>query len=310
MQLADLERPSFGGHETFPFRYTWLKKAYDAVGKDKKVFISDDALVTLGVGKNMVRSMRHWALSCGILAEPADFQKKRSGVLQRGPLGERLFAAEGWDPYLEDPGTLWLLHWQVCSAPDTCSTWWFAFSELGETRFTRQLILDRLMALVRAKHWPKVSEASLKRDVDAFVRSYVSSFGVRTKAVEDYLDCPLVELRLIREGALPGAYEFVRSPHPSLPDEVFAFALAAFIKRRNATATIAAEEIHYAPGSPGRVFLLDDAGLFTRLERMKAITRGAWTFDDTAGVRQLQIHREVADPLELLNTYFASERDS
>ena len=59
----------FSGHETFVLRYGWLKKAYDAVLDDPGIFTRDDAVVTLGVGKNMVRSIRHWALACEVLRE-------------------------------------------------------------------------------------------------------------------------------------------------------------------------------------------------------------------------------------------------
>jgi hypothetical protein len=37
---------SFSGHETFVFRYTWLKKAVDAVRVDPRVFGQDNAIVT------------------------------------------------------------------------------------------------------------------------------------------------------------------------------------------------------------------------------------------------------------------------
>ncbi len=58
---------SFSGHETFPFRYPWLKKGFDAVLVDGNVFLRDNAITTLGVGKNMVRSIRHWCLASGVL---------------------------------------------------------------------------------------------------------------------------------------------------------------------------------------------------------------------------------------------------
>jgi hypothetical protein len=50
---------SFSGHETFPFRYLWLKKGFDAVRDNPGAFTRPDATTTLGVGKNMVRSIRH-----------------------------------------------------------------------------------------------------------------------------------------------------------------------------------------------------------------------------------------------------------
>jgi hypothetical protein len=94
---------SFSGHETFVFRYGWLKKAYDAARENAQVFGDDQAIVTLGVGKNMVRSIRHWALATGVLAEEP---KTRGTHLGATPLADFLFGATGHDPYLEDPNTL------------------------------------------------------------------------------------------------------------------------------------------------------------------------------------------------------------
>jgi hypothetical protein len=61
--------PSFSGHETFPFRYAWLKKGVDAVSQDPLVFSDDRAMIKLGVGKNMVRSIRHWCLAARLIEE-------------------------------------------------------------------------------------------------------------------------------------------------------------------------------------------------------------------------------------------------
>jgi len=42
---------AFSGHETFVFRYAWMKKAVDAAREDGGVFASEQAMVKLGVGK-------------------------------------------------------------------------------------------------------------------------------------------------------------------------------------------------------------------------------------------------------------------
>jgi hypothetical protein len=44
------ERYGFSGHQTFPFRYSWLKKAVDAVHEDPNVFRREDAVVIGLVG--------------------------------------------------------------------------------------------------------------------------------------------------------------------------------------------------------------------------------------------------------------------
>ena len=81
--MSELTNYTFSGHETFPFRYPWLKKGYDAVREDGAVFLRDDAITTLGVGKNMVRSIRHWCLAAGLIEEG---EKRRDGLR---PLGAR-----------------------------------------------------------------------------------------------------------------------------------------------------------------------------------------------------------------------------
>jgi len=74
-------KPQFSGHETFPLRYGWLKKVFDAVffyeqegriADTKNLFLSDDSIARFGVGKNMVSSMRHWANAAGVIEEDAD----------------------------------------------------------------------------------------------------------------------------------------------------------------------------------------------------------------------------------------------
>jgi hypothetical protein len=86
----------FSGHETFPLRYGWLKKAYDAVSDtegdedNKRVFLGDDAIARFGVGKNMVASMRHWATVAGIVEEPQGSQ-----MIRTTELGRKLFGTSG-----------------------------------------------------------------------------------------------------------------------------------------------------------------------------------------------------------------------
>jgi len=116
---------SFSGHETFVLRYGWLKKAYDAVASDPGIFTRDDAVVELGVGKNMVRSIRHWSLACEILREEP---KTRGLRLAPAVFGILLFGDGGRDQYLEDINSLWLIHWHLCTNESRATTWNWAFN--------------------------------------------------------------------------------------------------------------------------------------------------------------------------------------
>ena len=47
------------------------------------------------------------------------------------------------------------------------------------------------------------------------------------------------------------------------------------------------ENATYAPGSPGRVFLLDEEEIVERLERLEQTSAGDVVWSETAGMRQI-----------------------
>ena len=101
----------FSGHETFPCRYAWLPKAFRVLigGNTRALAEEEEAMVALGVGKNMVRALKFWMQVFGI-AEPAP-----DGGYLITDFGRSLLRPRGYDPFLEDRRTLWLLHWMVAS---------------------------------------------------------------------------------------------------------------------------------------------------------------------------------------------------
>ena len=67
------QRYSFSGHESFHCRSLWLKKGYDFLNNGY-AFNSPDAVVHLGVGKNMVAAIRFWMKAFGRLFPTVLFQ--------------------------------------------------------------------------------------------------------------------------------------------------------------------------------------------------------------------------------------------
>lgn len=288
---------SFSGHETFPFRYPWLKKGYDAVRADGNVFQRDDAITTLGVGKNMVRSIRHWCLVAGVLEE----SRTGPAALRPTELGTLVFADDGLDPYLEDPATLWLLHWQIASNRSRATTWFWTFSHFHEPEFTREALASALNKWAQTLGGKPVAASSLKRDVDCFLRCYVASRQGRAALVEDSLDCPLVELGLIVQPSGGSTYQFHRSAQRSLPDGILLYAIARFWNAFAPTAeTLAIQDIARQPASPGRLFKIDESSLAERLETIERQTEGAIAYGETAGLRQLYRRRQL-ETTELLD---------
>ena len=112
---------SFSGHETFPIRYPWPAKAVEATDADPEVFQDDRAIATFGVGRNMVRAIRHWGLAAEVL------EADGRGRVVPTDLGRAVFGLDGADLYCEDPGTAWLLHWLLCRDPARATLWHFVF---------------------------------------------------------------------------------------------------------------------------------------------------------------------------------------
>jgi hypothetical protein len=292
----------FSGHETFPFRYTWLPKGVGKLLEDPELFTQDDDLVTLGVGKNMVRSIRHWCTATGVI-ERGD----RKGSMKVKDLGLSLFADDGWDPFLEDLGTLWLLHWQLVSTASPASTWHLAFTRWNTDRFGRDELVGWLLGFAQRVSGTRPTPTSLRRDVDVFIRTYVPAQAKRERPLEDTFDCPLVELGLLEE-VERGLYRFARGPKPTLPDGIFASALIDYwLLSAPNERTLSFESILHGPGSPGGAFKLSENALAERLERLPEWT--GLTFDDTAGMRNVLRTSAGAefDPLRALARYYGSE---
>ena len=286
----------FSGHETFPFRYTWLKKAVDGVKKDSSVFSEESAIVDLGVGKNMVTSIKHWAFLAGLLH---DTGKK----IEISPLGKNLLDDDGWDPYLEDVGSLWILHWKICTNIKKATTWFFAFNKLTQIEFTKDHLVHEIVSFGEALN-VKASPSIIARDVDCFIRTYVPSRNAKLGLLEDSLDCPLTELSLIQEVGQRGLYVFTRGPKRELPDEIFTYALLEYWNgMEQQTNALPFDEIAYGAGSPGLVFKLDEDSLSYRLDSLEKMTRGVLTYDETSGLRQVYRKKVLASD-EFLRRYF------
>jgi hypothetical protein len=293
---------SFSGHETFVLRYGWLKKAYDAVMGNPSVFLQEDAVVTLGVGKNMVRSIRHWALASDVLREEP---KTRGLRLAPTEFGTFLFGTEGHDPYLEDVNSLWLVHWHICTNESRATTWNWAFNIVRTTEFSTEALLVSIQSEVGRRMLKAPTVNTLKRDVEVFVRTYVPSRLAKKSVLEDSLDCPLGELGLLITED-DDSFSFVRGPHPSLDDSIFAASLVDFWNRQAPRQeSLSFNEIAYAPNSPGCVFKFDEESLVERLERLERVCYGRILFADTAGVKQLYRKAPISS-YELLDHYYAA----
>ncbi len=302
--LADeITKGHFTGHETFPLRYLWLYKAYTEVAdlskknRKKNPFSDSDAIVTFGVGKNMVNSIRHWSLACKII-------EHKDGSFKPTSIGEFLFNSEtGRDPFMEKEATLWLMHCMIAGRWERTSTWYYAFNHFSERKFEREDIVNSIVNLCRARGWKRTSKVTIKRDVDCFLRSYVHQGD--EKFSEDSIESVLSELELIN-AAGSHMYEFNYGPKPNLPEGIFLYLLNEFWNQRMPTRNSASVEIlTYAPGSPGRIFKLDEQSLVERLVRIRENSEGRFQWTDTSGIRNVTRVKETIKRIDLLDLAYS-----
>lgn len=306
-------RPILGGHETFAFRNGWLKKGVDVVFEKGQIFTQDDALITLGVGKNMVRSIRHWCLATRLLEElPSE---GHSYTLAPTWLANKLFIEDKWDPYLEKVGSLWLMHWQIATNKVRSLVWRIVFSDYLETEFTKQSVANYLSRQL-ARYDVKTTNDMILRELDCCFHTYITTkASIRQKnnsnvISEDNLDCPLAELGLIRYIPEYELYHFNIGPKPSLPVEIFGYALLRFISSLSRQhSTIALEECMYKPDSPGQVFKLDENSVVEYIDEIERKFSGKLRLIETAGLSQIYLSEGITSNIEkssrsLLASYY------
>lgn len=302
--MSAAQKFKFSGHQTFAFRHGWLEKGVRGVAEHPDLFFRDDALVILGVGKNMVESIRHWCQVAQLVEPDPDVKKNAARRYRPTQVAKRLLLNGAWDPFLEDDASLWLLHWLIATNPLIGTTWQLLFSRFNRPDFTRREI-SNYMHDFAAKEGLKVGDSVIARDVDCLIRTYVA--GSRSKkqdVAEESFACPLLQLNLIQSSPDGELYRFAIGPKPSLPSAVFAYALNEhFGRRQNRSETVNIQEILYGEASPGQVFKLDENTLVEYVEDLEDSMGGDIILDETAGLKQIY-RRKSFDSLDILEDYY------
>jgi hypothetical protein len=269
----------FSGHESFVIRYGWLPKLHRAVSEAPEVFASDErAILALGLGRNMVKSIRFWGDALGLIR-----QEGRSVVPTE--LAMRLLdPATGRDPYLEDVGSLWRLHWLLVTRA-RLGAWATLFMDVRDAVIPR----ERLVATVAGRAeslGSRITPGTAAAHVDILVRTYHGGRNDGPAIVEDALGCPLQELDLVRQEAVLGTptIRLSRGSKPTLDLPALAFALHDFwTGTAPDSSSIALRSLMLARRSPGLVFALDEASLHERLAALCVAIGSLELRDDGAG---------------------------
>ncbi|GEP44452.1 hypothetical protein BGE01nite_37430 [Brevifollis gellanilyticus] len=286
-----------------------MPKAVSRLKRNPKLFSNEDeAMVSLGVGKNMVRSIRFWAETAGII-EPLSDQK--GYTVNR--FGEELLGHDGHDQFLEHPATLWLLHWKIATNPTAPIYQWVQMlNRWHRAEFTE----GEAMAFL-TKNLPGMSRTlSARTNEDGlrvFINTYIPTRGRKGEVAEDNLDSPFVELGLLRRcgersdvktGQREPIYSFAVEDKPTISTELFAYCLNDFWLNEHAKeGTISFGAVAVGEGSPGQVFKLPEASVRHYLDQIKGVTQGAMTFEESASLQQVT-RSEDAESFDFLEKIY------
>ena len=280
----------FSGHESFPCKTLWLKKGYDFVvaGND---FNTPEAVIGLGVGKNMVASIRFWLRVFGVTEndKPTD-------------LADYLFNDQnGKDKYLEDIATLWLLHFNLVSSGDaTLYKMFFCGLQRERTHFERDQVLTYVkLRMADAQKMTLFNPNTVKKDIAVLLQNY--ALPRKPQSNEDFSSL-LIDLDLIRQNSEGKGYYFNVDGKRKVTKEIFLYGLLK-LKESEGDNTIPFDTIQERVGL---IFCMQDFETIEMLKLLAGEYSECIAYSDVAGIKQVQFTKNL-DVKQVLDNYYGKD---
>ncbi len=291
-----MEKLSFSGHESFVCRQFWLKKGVDFVHTKKK-FSHATAVIDLGVGKNMVSSIRFWLKAFDLVDENDEPQD----------IAEYLFGENGCDPYLEDYGTAWLLHYYLIKN-GRASIYNLVFNKFRKERieFTKEQLHSFLKRECLERGSKSYNKNTITSDINVFLRSYNKPQQGDKIEIEDDFTGVLIDLNLVQrskqrnnENKLIDLYRIESSQRSDLPYQIVFFSI---LDKIGSETSVSMRELLVSENSPGLIFAMNSEGLYNKLLEIEQ-NYPEVTYSETAGNQVLQLKSKI-DKWNILNEYY------
>lgn len=281
---------TFSGHDSFQCRQLWLKKGYDYV-KEQRSFNEEDAVVKLGVGKNMVSAIRYWMKAFNILDSKEHLTE----------FGVKLFDEKtGYDPYLEDDASLWLLHYQLVKT-ELASIYSIIFNEFRKEKlfFNREIFLNYLKRVQETNADLSFNENTVAKDFSVFTNMY--KIDSNSGEIEDSFSGILSELGLLKTmgKGKDEQFQIESNERDNLPAAVILFSI---LDNHNYGNSISLNSLEFDVNSPGGIFALNRSGLINKISDIVKENRTI-TFTDHAGIKELQFKNKTNAYLSLDKYY-------
>ncbi len=290
----------FRGHETFYIRKGWLYKGIYNVNKDGSVFMSGNTnpMDTFGIGSNMVKSLRYWLQAVGLTEE--NRKGKRYQTLTE--LGKIIYEH---DKYFQEIGSLWLIHYKLCTNLELATSWYVFFNLFDYLEFSKVDFHNRLVKVIRMQDGFKEvpADRTIEDDFNCIINTYLPKSKVNPKKdnPENNVECPLSELGLI--DLVSKEKKIYRKSRPNIDDIPPLIVLAILLDNAESKTEIQISKLLNDIGNIGKVFNLDTANLINILYELERL--GYLDVVLTAGLDVVKIKTEMSF-LSCIDKYYKS----
>jgi len=279
----------FRAHDTFFIRKGWLSKGVKNVLTAPDVFISreNNPMDVLGVGANMVKAMRYWLVAVGLTTESVSGRREQTLT----ELGQIIYEN---DPYFEELGTLWLIHYQLVKAKEGQETeataWWYFFNEFRLIEFTKDDFVHGINKYLRSSNGDEKPDRTLEDDFNCIINTYIPRIKSNPEKAkpESNIDCPLGELGLIDIVNRKNKEYKKSTPKKDVIHPLIV--LAVIIDKAEGEKEIKISSLQIDNGNVGKVFNLDIISLTALLYKIELL--GHIKVVRTAGLDVIQILTE------------------
>ena len=287
---------SYGRHQSFYPRYGWITRGFHAVKENPSFFSDEKAGIYIGVGKNMVSSIKYW-LQAFKLIEPSNEEGAQRGDYKTTVFGESIIGSKGLDFYLQDIRTLWILHWKLLEPVSSAVSWYAILNHMPSNELSLNKTIEFIDEFSNANKeiLGNYTIGSIKKDALCFFGMYSSN---KKDNFDEGLISPFSELGLLTHLG-SSKYEFIVGKKPSLTSEVIVWACKEYMALNNLE-SVTVRRLAVDENSPGRIFKLSGSSIQEYLEDFLKQQPGSIVLDQTLGTSTLKINNYEKLSLESL----------
>jgi hypothetical protein len=283
----------YGQHQSFYLRDRWLNKAIRQLREDSRFFYDKEAFEKIGLGKNMVQSLRYWAIATGVVEEVFNEERKKIHLITR--FGELIYK---YDKFIKFQDSAAIIHYHMCKQKEPSTAWYWFFNEMKETMGTKEKMTQEFINWVKENESKPFSDKSLKKDIDCLIKLYTS--GQSNSDPEEVIQSPISKLGILdeRKGIVYKQNLLISHVgHTALMFVLLDYQLNHKIN------SVSVDDLANQPGLWGKVFNMNRATIVNALTELSMSNENPIHFVRTNNLDLIRIPN--IDPLDFLQKEYS-----